>query len=101
MLSSNYREGKFYKEAITFCPVSICKVQNGQHSLNFITEVHESFFGLERHNLLSRFRTALQLFINLETSYLHGSQPGLSSLGGNKGCRDKSAAGGSSFRAAI
>lgn len=29
----------------------------------------------------------LQLFINLETSYLHGSQAGLSSLGGNKGCR--------------
>ena len=101
MLSSGYRIRNFFKETITLCPVSLCEVQNDQHSLNFITEVHETFFGLEKHNLLSRFRRVLQLFINLETSYLHGSQPGLSSLGGNKGCRDKSAAGGSSFRAAI
>lgn len=27
-----------------------------------------------------------QLFINLGTSYLYGSQPGLSLLAGNKGC---------------
>lgn len=36
----------------------------------------------------------LKLFINLEAFYLHGSQPGLSSLGGNKGCRDRRAMGG-------
>jgi len=93
-------EGIFFRKLL---PLSIlnCEVQNDQHSLKFITEVHESFFGLEKHNLLSRFRRVLQLFINLEASCLHGSQPGLSSLGGNKGCRDKSAAGGSSFRTAI
>lgn len=37
----------------------------------------------------------LQFFINLETSSLYGSQPGLSLLGGNKGChRDRNTAGG-------
>lgn len=36
----------------------------------------------------------LQLFINLETTQLHGSWAGLSSLGGNKGCRAALSAGG-------
>lgn len=36
----------------------------------------------------------LQLFINLETTKLHGSWAGLSSLGGNKGCQAALSVGG-------
>lgn len=82
------------KETISPWPVSQAHDSKWPAFIKLYYWAAWSFFGLgDSLTLCPDFGMVLKLFINLEAFYLHGSQPGLSSLGGNKGCRDRRAVG--------
>lgn len=86
---------RFYKETISPWPVSHAHDSKWPAFIKVYYRAAWSCFGLgDGMTLCPGFWMVLKLFINLEAFYLHGSQPGLSSLGGNKGCRDRRAVGG-------
>lgn len=84
----------FCKETISRWPVSQAHDSKWPAFIKLYYWAAWSFFGLGGGmTLCPDFWMVLKLFINLEAFYLHGSQPGLSSLGGNKGCPDRRAVG--------
>lgn len=86
---------RFYKETISPWPVFQAHDSKWPAFIKLYYWAAWSCFGLgDGMTLCPGFWMVLKLFINLEAFYLHGSQPGLSSLGGNKGCRDRRAVGG-------
>lgn len=94
VLAVSQLKERFCKETISPWPVSQAHDSKWPAFIKLYYWAAWSFFGLgDGVTLCPDFWMVLKLFINLEAFYLHGSQPGLSSLGGNKGCRDRRAVG--------
>lgn len=94
ILAVSQLEERFYKETISPWLGSQAHDSKWPAFIKLYYWAAWSFFGLgDGMPLCPDFWMVLKLFINLEAFYLHGSQPGLSSLGGNKGCRDRRAVG--------
>lgn len=95
VLAVSQLKERFCKETISPWPVSQAHDSKWPAFIKLYYWAAWSFFGLgSGMTLCPDFWMVLKLFINLEAFYLHGSQPGLSSLGGNKGCWDRRAVGG-------
>lgn len=85
---------RFCKETISPWPVSQAHDSKWPAFIKLYYWAAWSFFGLgDCVTLCPDFQMVLKLFINLEAFYLHGSQPGLSSIGGNKGYQGRRAVG--------
>lgn len=94
VLAVSHLKQRFYKETISLWPVSQAHDSKWPAFIKLYCWAAWSFSGLgDGMTLCPEFWMVLKLFINLEAFYLHGSQPGLSSLGGNKECRDRRAVG--------
>lgn len=94
VLAVSQLKKRSYKETISPWPVSQAHDSKWPAFIKLYYWAAWTFFGLgDVMTLCPGFWMVLKPFINLEAFYLHGSQAGLSSLGGNNGCRDRRAVG--------